>query len=342
MTINARVRSTQAAQKEAMEAKCIATRKRAASLMEEEEHDLNDVDPVTPPNPSRKRQAINNDSDEEDFQGVLTQKPHIGEDESSDDYDEDEGARPDDLFWIIKMSSTSTSISTRAVLSLQPKMGKRHRITLDIFPSHLLDLATAGHAVMRLHVVTQEGFPPPTCRSKFSWKRLINASKGREDLQAKLLEVNSNEEIKNMLIDYVWSAVAQVQGEIVAKAHLITIFLLLEAGAFADGDLDIKIFKDLIHNQWYGRKGEGVHYPEHFKGIPLALLAIITTAIECSLRAYVNGNKATLEFSENVFKIRNLANLHYLWIDDNHMKDKDFGIDFEALEGTVTVVEHAA
>ncbi|EGO28276.1 hypothetical protein SERLADRAFT_405883 [Serpula lacrymans var. lacrymans S7.9] len=99
---------------------------------------------------------------------------------------------------------------------------------------------------------------------------------------------------------------------------------LLETGAFADGDLDIKartfnkqkpfchqIFKDLIHNQWYGCKGEGVHYPEHFKGIPLALLAITTAAIECSLRGYVNG------------------------IDEDQMKDKDFGIDFEALEDTI-------
>ncbi|EGN98094.1 hypothetical protein SERLA73DRAFT_153278 [Serpula lacrymans var. lacrymans S7.3] len=145
-----------AAQKEAME----ATRKRAASLMEEKEQDLNDVDQLTPPNPPRERQAINDNS---------------GEDKSSDNYDEDEGARPDDVDGLI----------------LDDQIGKRRRITLDLFSSHLLDLATVGHAVMRLHVVAQERFPPPTCRSKFSWKRLINASKGQEDLQAKLLEVNS-------------------------------------------------------------------------------------------------------------------------------------------------------
>ncbi|EGN93393.1 hypothetical protein SERLA73DRAFT_156339 [Serpula lacrymans var. lacrymans S7.3] len=139
---------------------------------------------------------------------------------------------------------------------------------------------------------------------------------------------------------------------------------LLETGAFADCDLDIKartfnkqkpfchqIFKDLIHNQWYGRKG-----------IPLALLAII----ECSLRGYVNGRKATQEFSESIVKTRweyyfkkllalqkkspvwmkqmreglyqdilNLANLHYLGIDEDQMKDEDFGIEFEALEDTI-------
>ncbi|EGO05076.1 hypothetical protein SERLA73DRAFT_149338 [Serpula lacrymans var. lacrymans S7.3] len=120
---------------------------------------------------------------------------------------------------------------------------------------------------------------------------------------------------------------------------------LLETGAFADSDLDIKartfnkhkpfchqIFKDLIHNQW----------------------------------GYLNGNEATQEFSESVFKTRweyyfkklsvlqkkspvwikrmrdglyqdilNLANLYYLGIDEDQMKDEDFGIDFEALEDAI-------
>ncbi|EGO30842.1 hypothetical protein SERLADRAFT_404837 [Serpula lacrymans var. lacrymans S7.9] len=154
---------------------------------------------------------------------------------------------------------------------------------------------------------------------------------------------------------------------------------LLETGAFADSDLDIKartfnkhkpfchqIFKDLIHNQWYGHKGEGVCYHEHFQDIPLALLVITTAAIECFLRGYLNGNEATQEFSESVFKTRweyyfkklsvlqkkspvwikrmrdglyqdilNLANLYYLGIDEDQMKDEDFGIDFEALEDAI-------
>ncbi|EGN92243.1 hypothetical protein SERLA73DRAFT_157132 [Serpula lacrymans var. lacrymans S7.3] len=271
LTMNARVQSTQAAQKEAMEAK------------------------------------------------------YIGEDGSSNDYDEDEGARPDDVDQLILDDQKDS----------------------------------------------------PTCRPKFSWKRLIDASKGQEDIQAKLLEVNSNEEIKNTSIDYVWYCECErngsVWGKIVAKAHFMingayhipgdmtpaqikeVVTWLLETGAFADGDLDIKArmfnkqksfshqtFKDLIHNQ-----------------LPQL--------------AYMNGNKATIEFSENVFKIRweyyfkklsvlqrkspiwtkkmrdglyqdilNLANLHYLGIDDDYMKDEDFGIDFKALEGTVTVVEHTA
>ncbi|EGO04491.1 hypothetical protein SERLA73DRAFT_68174 [Serpula lacrymans var. lacrymans S7.3] len=33
--------------------------------------------------------------------------------------------------------------------------------------------------------------------------------------------------------------------------------------------------------------------------------------------------------------ILNLANLHYLGIDEDQMKDEDFGIDFEALEDTI-------
>ncbi|EGN93461.1 hypothetical protein SERLA73DRAFT_78756 [Serpula lacrymans var. lacrymans S7.3] len=381
-------------------------------------------------------------SDEDDFQGIVTQKAPTGD---NDEYyeDEDEKARAENFddggkdgpildeqpnFRPIighekakslvysssssfsrksstlssRMSSTSTSISTPTAVSLLLKIGKRRRITLDMFPSSLVDLATAGHTTMRLYIATQEGSPPPISRFKFTWNRLINASQGCRELQTKLLEVQSNEEIKTILIDYVWSAVAQVQGEIVAKACIIingayqipgdmapvqikqAVMWLLETGAFADGDLNIKartfnkqkpfchqVLKDLIYNQGYGRKGEGVYYPEHFKGIPLALLVITTVAIKCSLRGYVNGNKATQEFSESVFKTRweyyfkkllvlqkkspvwmkqmrdglyqdilNLANLHYLGIDEDQMKDEDFGIDFEALK--VIIIAQAA
>ncbi|EGO30816.1 hypothetical protein SERLADRAFT_404822 [Serpula lacrymans var. lacrymans S7.9] len=252
VNFDGRVQSTQAAQKEALEAKCIVMRKRAASYMEkEEEQDLNDIDTVTPSNPPIKKQAIDNASDEEDFQGVLIQKPHIDVDG----------------------------------LILDDQMGKKHRITLDMFPSHLLDLATAGHAVMRL---------------------LINASKGRKDLQAKLLEV--------------WSAVAQVQGEIVAKARL-----MINGAYHISGDMAPAQIKEVARTfnkqkPFSYQIFKIVRYPEHFKGIPLALLAIITTAvfillsfqIECSLRAYMNGNKATLEFSENFFKTSSSKEKSYL------------------------------
>ncbi|EGO02411.1 hypothetical protein SERLA73DRAFT_69918 [Serpula lacrymans var. lacrymans S7.3] len=260
------------------------------------------------------------------------------------------------------MSSTSTSISTPTAVSLLLKITKRTRITLAMFPSSLVDLATAGHATMRLYIAPQEGFPPPTSRFKFTWNRLIDASQGCRELQTKLLEVQSNEEIKILLIDYVWSAVAQVQGEIVAKARIIingayqipgdmapvqikqAVMWLLETGAFADGDLDIKA-RTFNKQKPFIINGMGVR-------------------IECSLRGYVNGNKATQEFSESIFEtkyniiyllvlqkkslvwmkqmrdglyqdILNLANLHYLGIGEDQMKDKDFGIDFEALKNNI-------
>ncbi|EGO28237.1 hypothetical protein SERLADRAFT_405864 [Serpula lacrymans var. lacrymans S7.9] len=322
LTMNARVQSTQAAQKEAMEAKYI-----------EYTH---------LPQQRERKQLVN--SDEEDFQGVLTRKPRIGEDGSSNDYDEDEGARPDDVdqlilddqdvFYLYLCFYTCSSLVTA-------KDGEK---AWD-HPQYISQLSSG---------------------SCYHWACCHETAYCQEDIQAKLLEVNSNEEIKNTSIDYVW-------GKIVAKAHFMingayhipgdmtpaqikeVVTWLLETGAFADGDLDIKArmfnkqksfshqtFKDLIHNQ-----------------LPQL--------------AYMNGNKATIEFSENVFKIRweyyfkklsvlqrkspiwtkkmrdglyqdilNLANLHYLGIDDDYMKDEDFGIDFKALEGTVTVVEHTA
>ncbi|KIK82191.1 hypothetical protein PAXRUDRAFT_154333 [Paxillus rubicundulus Ve08.2h10] len=62
------------------------------------------------------------------------------------------------------------------------------------------------------------------------------------------------------------------------------------------------IIKDLIISQWFGGKGEGVKYPEAFKGIPLPLLALV----ECALRSYISGVKAswTINFSGSEFSIR--------------------------------------
>ncbi|EGO30368.1 hypothetical protein SERLADRAFT_431900 [Serpula lacrymans var. lacrymans S7.9] len=84
--------NTQAAQKEALEAKHQEIRKRAAVVMEEEDNYDYDDDPVMPLNPPRKRQAMDSDhdSDEDDFQGILTQKAPTGD---NDEYYEDEEAR---------------------------------------------------------------------------------------------------------------------------------------------------------------------------------------------------------------------------------------------------------
>ncbi|EGO30171.1 hypothetical protein SERLADRAFT_404464 [Serpula lacrymans var. lacrymans S7.9] len=200
-------------------------------------------------------------------------------------------------------------------------------------------------------------------------KTLIDASQGCRELQTKLLEVQSNEEMKTILIDYVWSAVAQVRGEIVAKARIIingayqipgdmapvqikqAVMWLLETGAFADGDLDIKartfnkqkpfchqIFKDLIHNQWYGHKGEGLYLqlPQQLLNVPSGDTQMVGVLFQ---KASVLQKKSPVwmkQMRDGLYQdILNLANLHYLGIDEDQMKDEDFGIDFEVLEDTI-------
>jgi len=39
------------------------------------------------------------------------------------------------------------------------------------------------------------------------------------------------------------------------------------------------IIKDLIVNQWFGSKGEGVKHPSVFKDIPSPLLALVSVAV---------------------------------------------------------------
>ncbi|KAH7902958.1 hypothetical protein BJ138DRAFT_1199123, partial [Hygrophoropsis aurantiaca] len=43
---------------------------------------------------------------------------------------------------------------------------------------------------------------------------------------------------------------------------------------------------------------------QDFKGIPIAIIALVTTVVECALRSFLNGTKGSQEFSEAVFATR--------------------------------------
>ncbi|KIJ57463.1 hypothetical protein HYDPIDRAFT_104219, partial [Hydnomerulius pinastri MD-312] len=73
------------------------------------------------------------------------------------------------------------------------------------------------------------------------------------------------------------------------------------------------IIKNIILTQWFGKKGDGVKCVTGFKGMPNALLALVATAVECTLCGYLKE-----------------ANLTYL--DEVCEVDEDFGLDFDTLE----------
>ncbi|EGO04683.1 hypothetical protein SERLA73DRAFT_68355 [Serpula lacrymans var. lacrymans S7.3] len=228
-------------------------------------------------------------------------------------------------------------------VSSSSAMTRKCKPTLAFFSPSLAQLAIEAHTQMCFHIAINEGFPASNIHSDISWQIITESSKISNSFESKLREVEENEALKIFMMDYVWSAGPQIQGEVVAKARLIingaygipgnmspketklAVQWLIDTCTFTDGDFDIKV--------------------------------------ECALRAYNSGGKRVQDFSEDMFKARwgfyfeklstlqkccpgwmtqmrnNLygsilhsANLQYL---NQKPQDEDYGIDFDALEETM-------
>ncbi|EGO02488.1 hypothetical protein SERLA73DRAFT_69993 [Serpula lacrymans var. lacrymans S7.3] len=221
--------------------------------------------------------------------------------------------------------SSRTSSTAMASVSSSSAMTRKCKPTPALFPPSLAQLAIEAHTHICLHIATNEGFPASNICSDISSQIITQSSKISNSFESKLREVEENEALEIFIMDYVWSAGPQIRGEVVAKARLIT-------------------------NSAYGIPGD--MSPEEIK-----------LAVECALRAYNSGGKSLQDFSENMFKARwgfyfeklstlqkccpgwmtqmrnNLyksilqsANFQYL---NQKPQDKDYGIDFDALEETM-------
>ncbi|EGO30706.1 hypothetical protein SERLADRAFT_432316 [Serpula lacrymans var. lacrymans S7.9] len=177
-------------------------------------------------------------------------------------------------------------------------------------------LAKAGHSQMCVILSTVKGFPGTDERD--------------EPTTIVDLENARNEQKKSRLIDYVWTAAAQLRGEVKQKArililseyalknklpeevHTIMEWLLSNGkGVFTFGGLDISqkpfghcIIKLLVQVQWFHKKGEGVLYPSDFKDSPFPLIALAITAVENCLHELAKSVCTTLNFSEQVYRPR--------------------------------------
>ncbi|KIK79202.1 hypothetical protein PAXRUDRAFT_81139, partial [Paxillus rubicundulus Ve08.2h10] len=169
---------------------------------------------------------------------------------------------------------------------------------------------TRGHTALHLHIATVNGFPAPGTKLERGWASMKEGVEGYVNLTQKLSNLGKDSIGKEKAVNYVWSAGPQICRELISKAHLkisasysipgsmnpkeiaATMEWLICTNAFLNGDLNVKahtfdkqqlfchpIIKDLIISQWFGAKGEGVKYPEAFKGVPLPLLALVATAV---------------------------------------------------------------
>ena len=64
-------------------------------------------------------------------------------------------------------------------------------------------LAKAGHSAMRQHIAIKEAFPLPVDKEVLSWRCLLEAADGNQEMMAELKALEDNSLIKCRLIDYV-------------------------------------------------------------------------------------------------------------------------------------------
>ncbi|KAH7904791.1 hypothetical protein BJ138DRAFT_1119082 [Hygrophoropsis aurantiaca] len=193
-----------------------------------------------------------------------------------------------------------------------------------------------AHSNLRIYISTQEGFPLSTHRHQIAWDRVLEAAKINPFFDKKVKALEGDVEKKEMMLDYIWTGVSQLRGEVVNKACLMfssvysipgsnhtsdeikdIVKWLVDTGAFSNGGLDIEgrtydkqqpfchpVIKLLINNQWFGKKGEGVRFINAFQNMPIALIALVVTALECAIRSYSTGSKSSPDFTESAFRAR--------------------------------------
>ena len=73
----------------------------------------------------------------------------------------------------------------------------------DFIDAKTAKLAKAGHHIMCHHITIAEAFPLPINKEELSWKCLLKASQGDQEMMGELEDVEGNAALKSCLIDYV-------------------------------------------------------------------------------------------------------------------------------------------
>ncbi|KDQ58870.1 hypothetical protein JAAARDRAFT_46540 [Jaapia argillacea MUCL 33604] len=203
-------------------------------------------------------------------------------------------------------------------------------------------LIKRANTIFHVYVATEEGFPSKdeiTTHSKGSFARACAELK-RGTYETRLEDAT----YANAIEKIVGSHTSQLQGEIKTKAQSLVpsaydisskadsieikkkISALLNKSSFTFSEpvkrvglYEHPIFAELIAQQWFKKRkrstqADGLVYPQTFNPIPIPMLALVTTAVECALRDWEDGVfKANVnQFSEDEYRPvyeRHLKNL---------------------------------
>ncbi|KAJ7432718.1 hypothetical protein B0H11DRAFT_2229249 [Mycena galericulata] len=218
--------------------------------------------------------------------------------------------------------------------------GPTVRVTQSTFSPLSVRLANAGRSAVRVGIATEDGFP--TDHKDFAWKAITDVVASTEvpELTDRLEMARKSEERRSQLTNYAWSGAPQLRGEL--KNHSKSAvalygipgefsppeivehikFLLGKKGVFKFGGIDLKartfnvqqpygasFYRDVMAKQWFDTvKSEGVRAAtfERFIDAPIPTLALVTDAMENSLKEWATGVRIQVKFTEEEFGPRYL------------------------------------
>lgn len=171
--------------------------------------------------------------------------------------------------------SASRPASRSASLSVRSQKAK-----LQDVPTDFTVIASMGQKALRVHVATIDAFPSANAKNEVAWSCIVESIGDSQVLKEHLEELKGDESAKERVITYVsfssslslyltficldqvWSACAQLRGELITKAkqkvvssysistaigskHLSDLIMwLIKTGAFIHDNIDPKVKSD--------------------------------------------------------------------------------------------------
>ncbi|EPQ49844.1 hypothetical protein GLOTRDRAFT_51519 [Gloeophyllum trabeum ATCC 11539] len=240
----------------------------------------------------------------------------------------------------------TTSATTRLTKTrkLTGSAGSRGRIGLSQFGPVLRSVISLAQYIYRCKIMTEWPYPNDVEEQGMAMEAWTAACK------AKNLHVEFDEDALKLIT----TRASQVRGELKTKARPLAAYEYnLREGKGQDGvralrdkveallDGSTFVFKDpvgrtglyqhpiiqaLINEMWFAnKKDEGIVHSEFFSPrIPLVTIAMVLTAIQCSLEEWQTGQKTDIPFTETAYS-SHFEN-HLRALEQFHQKTKDLKI----------------
>ncbi|KAJ7236361.1 hypothetical protein C8J57DRAFT_1247854 [Mycena rebaudengoi] len=248
--------------------------------------------------------------------GPSDDEPDVADDDIEDEKSPVSGVDPD---MVISSPAANTKKTPRA----------------STFSPVTRRIANMGRHELRVGIATTAAFPAD--HGDFAWnstKKAVAASESKP-LADRLAETEISPERHADLVHYVWGGASQIRSEVKTHAKsAVALFgipgdfsqteivdliawLTCKKGIFKYGGIDLKnrtydiqqpygaaFYKNIITKQWFETmKSEGVRVSSmnNFINIPAPLLALVTDAMDNSLKEWATGVRVGIKFTQEEY-----------------------------------------